>query len=385
MTLYRPSWDEAREAAHGTASLLSVEHVPLEVGVGRTLACDIAARTPLPPRDVSAMDGWAVCGDPPWVVVGEIRAGMLPGGPLNAGQAMRIATGAVVPPRTVGVLRSEAGSIDASGRLWGDVTPGLAVRPAGEESREGELLVAAGTLLGPAHVGLIASAGHDEITAVRRPRAAILIFGDELLASGPARDGRVRDSLGPQLPGWLARLGVEVRDVRRVPDTLADHITAIEDRDDVDLVVTTGGTAAGPVDHLHSAVKSAGLETVIDSVACRPGHPMLLAREPRRWLIGLPGNPQAAIVGLFTVAHPLVAGLLGRGLPPLDTAAATVSIPGAPGVTRLVPSTLCGAHATPTSHGGSGMLRGLAAADGFAIVGPSGCSAGEPVRFLTLA
>ncbi len=149
--------------------------------------------------------------------------------------------------------------------------------------------------------------------------------------------------------------------------------------------MTTGGTAAGPVDHLHAAIESAGFAMVIDSVACRPGRPTLLARGPLRWLIGLPGNPQAAIVGLFTVAHPLVAGLHGRGLPPLDRTEIMVSVPGVAGVTRLVPCTLTGAQATPTSHDGSGMLRGLVAADGFAIVGPSGCSAGESVRFLTLA
>ena len=331
------------------------------------------------------MDGWAVCGEAPWSVVGEIRAGMLPERPLQLGQAVRIATGAVVPPTAVGVLRSEAGSIDASGQLWGVVTPGLAVRSAGEEARDGELLVSAGSILGPAHIGLIASAGHDEVTVVRRPRAAILILGDELLVSGPAREGRVRDSLGPQLPGWLARFGVEVRDVRRVPDRLVDHVTAIDACDDVDLVVTTGGTASGPVDHLHSAIKSAGFAVVIDSVACRPGRPSLLARGPDRWLVGIPGNPQAAIVGLFTVAYPLVAGLHGRGLPLLDRAEILVPVPGASGVTRLVLCTLTGGQASPTSYDGSGMLRGLAAADGFAIVGPYGCSAGESVRFLALA
>ena len=137
---------------------------------------------------------------------------------------------------------------------------------------------------------------------------------------GPARDGRIRDSLGPQLPGWLTQFGVDVLDVLRVSDTMAAHVAALESCDDADIIVTTGGTAAGPVDFLHAAIEVAGLTLVVDSVACRPGHPMLLARSPRRWLIGLPGNPQAAIAGLFTVGQPLVAGMHGCGLPPLDSA-----------------------------------------------------------------
>ena len=384
MTVAQLDWDAAREAAHASARPLPMERVPLDAAIGRTLARDIRAHTPLPPWDASAMDGWAVCGEPPWIVVGEVRAGEVHPDALNLGEAIRIATGAVMPPMAIGVLRTEAGSIDLDGRLRGDASPGLAVRPAGEEAREGELLIEAGSRLGPAHIGLMASAGHDEVIVVQRPRARVLIFGDELLTSGPARDGRIRDSLGPQLPGWLARFGVEVLDVLRVSDTMAAHVSAIESCDDADIIVTTGGTAAGPVDFLHAAIEVAGLSLVVDAVACRPGHPMLLARSPRRWLIGLPGNPQAAIAGLFTVGQPLVAGMHRCALPPLDSAEITVSVRGAPAVTRLIPCSLTGGRATPTSHMGSGMLRGLATADAFAVLSPSGCSAGEMVPLLAL-
>jgi len=384
MTPIQLDWDAARETAHASARPLPTERVALVAAMGRTLAREIRAHTPLPPRDASAMDGWAVCGEPPWVVVGEVRAGDAHPGALNIGEAIRIATGAVMPPMAIGVLRTEAGSIDPDGRLRGDVSPGLAVRPAGEEAKEGELLIEAGRRLGPADIGLMASAGYDEVVVVRRPRARVFIFGDELLESGPARDGRIRDSLGPQLPGWLARFGVDVLDVLRVSDTMAAHVAALESCDDADIIVTTGGTAAGPVDFLHAAIEVAGLSLVVDSVACRPGHPMLLARSPRRWLIGLPGNPQAAIAGLFTVGQPLVAGMHGCGLPPLDSAEITVSVRGVSCTTRLIPCSLTGGRATPTSHIGSGMLRGLAAADAFAILTPSGCSAGETVPVLAL-
>jgi len=330
------------------------------------------------------MDGWAVAGDPPWVVVGEVRAGHPCDARLQPGEAVGIATGAVLPMGALGVLRSEDASFDAGGRLLGDVAAGLAVRPAGEEAHADELLIERGARLGPAHIGLAASAGHDELIVVRRPRARIIVFGDELLTSGVARGGRVRDSLGPQLPGWLAGFGVEVLEVERIPDTIEAHVAAIGGCDDVDLIVTTGGTAAGPVDFLHAAIARAGGSLVVDSVACRPGHPMLLAAWPTRWLIGLPGNPQAAITGLFTVGQPLVAGLLGCDIPPLDSAEITTSVRGAGCATRLVPCTMAHGRLMPTTHTGSGMLRGLAAADAFAIVAPSGCSAGDVVPLLTL-
>ena len=318
MTLVEPSWDDARSAAHSAGHRLDSEEVPLAAGDRRTLATEVLAGTPLPPHVTSAMDGWAVSGDGPWRVVGQVLAGSLRTTALTAGEAVLIATGAVPPPGTRGVIRREHGRLEADGTLHGDVVEGQDLRPAGEEAAAGDRLIAAGTVLNPAHLGVAAAAGVDHLEVVRRPTARVLIFGDELLDAGLSRDGRVRDSLGPQLPAWLERLGVQTFEVVRVEDTLEAHIDALNDSGSVDIVVTTGGTAAGPVDHLHRALEATGAKLIIDSVAVRPGHPMLMGRwGSSRWLLGLPGNPQSAVIALLSLGAPLVAALQGRALPEL--------------------------------------------------------------------
>ena len=133
------------------------------------------------------------------------------------------------------------------------------VRPAGEECSAGELLAPAGTVLNPALIGLAAASGHDELVVVPAPRVALVLFGDELATVGIPAPGLVRDSLGPQVPAWVARMGADVVLIERCEDTLAAHVEAIRRAAAAaDVVLTTGGTAAGPVDHLHAAIGIGG-------------------------------------------------------------------------------------------------------------------------------
>lgn len=383
MTLIEPSWQDARLAAHAVGRRLPAEVLPLDRAHRRVTSEAVVARCDLPPFDTSAMDGWAVSGAGPWTVSGQVLAGQAPTALLDEGTAVRIATGAVLPTGTRGVLRREHGSATEDGRLDGDVADGQDVRRAGEEIRTGVEVIAALTTLGPAHLGLAAAAGHDELRVIRRPRARMLVLGDELLDRGVPREGRVRDALGTQVPSWLERLDVEVVDVVRVADAVDAHVEALAGNDDVDLLVSTGGTAAGPVDFLHRAVRDTGGQMVVDSVACRPGHPMLLAAWTDRWLVGLPGNPQAAIVALLTLGQPLIAAMHGRDLDRPGRVRVT-SLITSRDRTRLVPCVLDGVDATPTSHIGSGMLRGLAAADGFAVVREGGAEADALVDWIAL-
>ena len=265
------------------------------------------------------------------------------------------------------------------------------MRPAGEEASRGEVLLPAGTRLDPVRLGLAAAAGHDRLPVAVRPGAVVLVLGDELLRAGPARDGRIRDSLGPAVPGLLERLGARPVGVRRVPDTLAAHVEALAAARGTELVVTTGGTASGPVDHLHAAVAAVGGELLVDGVAVRPGRPMLLARLAERcWLLGLPGNPQAAVAALLTLGAPLVHALLGRGLPDLPTAVLGADVAAPVGVTRLVAARWAAeveagaGTVVPVPGRGPGMLRGLAVADGFAVVPPGGAGARQTVGWLPL-
>jgi molybdopterin molybdotransferase len=328
------------------------------------------------------MDGWAVADDGPWVIVGRVLAGSVWPLPLEPGQAIQIATGAELPRGCTGVLRSEDGLVDGAGSVRGRVRPGGDIRRAGEEARAGEVLIGAGEGMTPARIGLAAAGGHDVVATRRRPIARLLVLGDEILAAGPARDGRVRDSLGPQLPGWLARMGVDLVETVHARDTLdglSSALTAAVEASDV--VISTGGTAAGPADHLRAAISATGGSLLVDQVACRPGHPMLLAGwDTGRRLVALPGNPLAAIVALLTLAQPIVAGLTGRPLDRLPAVTLGDFVASQGAKTRLIPCRRRGDRAFPREHVGSGMLRGLADADGFAVVaageGEPGSSAG---------
>ncbi|MFE6915799.1 molybdopterin molybdotransferase MoeA [Streptomyces rubiginosohelvolus] len=393
-----PSWERARAVAAraGRGGPPATIRLPLDRAPGHVLAEALGALTDLPSFDTSAMDGWAVAGPGPWAF--EAGAGLLAGrGPAAAlpdGTAVRIATGARVPPETTAVIRSEHAHVDeARGLLHArrSVVTGQDIRPRGQECRSGEQLVPAGTVVTPAVLGLAAAAGYDALPVVPRPRVDILVLGDELLNAGLPHDGLIRDALGPMLGPWLRALGAEVSGPRRLGDdagALRDALTS----SDADLIVTTGGTAAGPVDHVHPVLDALGADLLVDGVAVRPGHPMLLARlsADGPYLVGLPGNPLAAVSGLLTLAEPLLAGIAGRPAQDPYRALVHAEVHGHPHDTRLVPVVhrpgRAGGrdHVAPLRYNGPAMLRGIAAADGLAVVPPGGVRSGTEVEILDL-
>ncbi|MFI7408326.1 molybdopterin molybdotransferase MoeA [Streptomyces sp. NPDC049627] len=386
-------WPEAREiAARAARTAARAAHrapvsVALDAALGLTLAAPLTALTDLPSFDTSAMDGWAVAGPGPWDVRDEgVLAGHGEPEPLTDGEAVRIATGARIPPDTTAVLRSEHGRTDSKDRLHAtrEIEPGQDIRPRGQECRNGDQLLATGTLVTPAVLGLAAAAGYDTVTAVPRPRVEVLVLGDELLTEGLPRDGLIRDALGPMLPPWLRALGAEVTAVRRLGDDAKALHKALT-RSDADLIVTTGGTAAGPVDHVHPTLERIGAELLVDGVKVRPGHPMLLARtKENQHLVGLPGNPLAAVSGLLTLAEPLLRTLAARPAPESYTLPLKEAAHGHPYDTRLIPVVLRGDHAVPLHYHGPAMLRGMAAADAVAVVPPGGARAGQETELLDL-
>ncbi|WP_444544987.1 molybdopterin molybdotransferase MoeA [Streptomyces cinnamoneus] len=350
------------------------------------------ALTDLPAFDTSAMDGWAVAGPGPWRLPhGEEHAGILAGCPdvlpLRDGEAVRIATGARVPPGATAVLRSEHGTVRPQGELYASrhLTQGQDIRPRGQECRRGDELLPAGTLVTPAVLGLVSAAGYDRLRVVPRPRVEVLVLGDELLREGLPHDGRIRDALGPLLGPWLQALGAEPVGVRRLGDDAAALRAALE-ASDADVVLTTGGTAGGPVDHVHPTLHGLGAELLVDGVAVRPGHPMLLARlAPGRYLVGLPGNPLAAVAGLLTLAEPLLRTLSGRPAAERWGARLTEAAPGHATDTRLVPVAYeGGGRVRPLRFHGPAMLRGIASADALAVVPPGGVDHGGRAELLGL-
>ncbi|MFB7406168.1 molybdopterin molybdotransferase MoeA [Streptomyces sp. NPDC056202] len=367
------SWEEARARAHGAARPPAGRSVPLREAAGRTLAEDLRARHPLPAFDTAAMDGFAVAGGPgPWTVRGAVRAGAPWAGELGPGDCVEISTGACVPPGAHAVLPLEGASVSGH-RVAGDVQlPGRHVRKAGEDAGAGECLAPAGTPVGPALTGLAAACGHDALTVRPRPRVAVLVTGDELDHAGVPAAGRVRDALGPLLPGLIDRLGGENVALRHVPDRPAGCLAEELDRlGGADVVVVTGSTSVGVTDRLRRALADSGARLVVDTVACRPGHPMLLAELPTaRWLVGLPGNPYAALVAARTLLGPLLAGLSGQTLGPLPRMPVRGRLRAAPGLTRVVPVSWAGGHARIVEGHRAAFLRGAAVGDALAAIGP---------------
>ncbi|NWL10919.1 molybdopterin molybdenumtransferase MoeA [Paenarthrobacter nitroguajacolicus] len=385
---HAPSWAEARELAYQCAGPLPSSKVTLGEAIGRTLTSPVTAQRNLPHYASSAMDGWAINGSGPWILT---TAGL----PLSPGEASVIATGGLVPTAASAVLRKESGHASADGHLSlrhdakpGETLPGRHIRPAGEEAAAGEVLIPAGTLLNPAHIALAAVAGHDHVQVQRKPRVAVVLTGSEVVTSGEPAPGQVRDAFGPQLDAVISQLGGEPGGQRRIGDSYEEWMAAlgrVPDGVPPDVTITTGGTGKSGADHFRDAIVALGDRLLLDEIAMRPGHPAVLAELPDgRFVIGLPGNPLAAMMALMTLGEPLLAAMGSRPLRAAVLMTSGADIDPDPGRTRLMPCTRIHDLAFPASRTGPGMMRGLAWADGYMAVPPEGVAAGAPVPVLPL-
>lgn len=379
-------WDQARVLAHAAPRPLIAHRVPLTRAAGLTLAGKICTWVPLPAFDTAAMDGYAVTGGGPWRLLGQVRAGTVWQGTLAPGEAVEICTGAQVPAGASAVLPMELAVRDGATVSGAAPSAGTHIRRAGEDAPAGAALAPTGIRIGPALIGLAATCGYDTLSVRPRPQVRILVTGEELTHSGTSGAARVRDALGPLLPTLVADLGGEVREVRHLPHLPTDLLSAAvhpqgEDSD-AEVVVVTGSTSVGVTDQLRQLLRAHGARWIVDTVACRPGHPQLLAGlGAGRWLVGLPGNPFAALVAAYTLLAPLLAGLSGRRLPELPLAPVTGDVRPAPGLTRLVPVAWEGGAAQVIGGHGSAFLRGAAVGDALAAVPPDWAD-GRPVPLI---
>ncbi|MFH9728221.1 molybdopterin-binding protein [Streptomyces sp. NPDC017254] len=206
----------------------------------------------------------------------------------------------------------------------------------------------------------------------------MLVTGDELDHAGVPAPGRVRDALGPSPPGLVDRLGGATVALRHVPDRPAGRLDEEVEAPRAggvgaaaDVVVVTGSTSVGVTDRLRRLLTDTGARVVVDTVACRPGHPMLLAELPAGgWVVGLPGNPYAALVAARTLLGPLLAGLSGRALGALSRMPVRGRMRTAPGLTRVVPVSWSGGDVRIVDGHGAAHLRGAAVGDALAAIGP---------------
>jgi molybdopterin molybdotransferase len=379
------AWATAREFAHAAAEPVPPVRVALGLAAGLVLADALVAATPLPAFDTAAMDGFAVAGAGPWTLVGSVRPGRpWAGERLEAGRAVEISTGAAVPAGAWAVLPVES-AVAGDGRVAGpDLPRGKHIRYAGEDTPAGARLAPAGTPAGPALLGLAASCGYDELLVRPTPAVRAIVTGDELAQHGLPGPGRVRDALGPLLPPLVADLGGRLDGLVHVPDQPVSALAeAVESAAGADVVVVTGSTSVGTTDGLRRLLAERDARWIVDAVACRPGHPQLLAR-PRGgpYVVGLPGNPFAALVAAYTLLGPLLAGLSGRALGNLPQAPLITEVQAA-GRTRIVPVVWDGPGVRALGGDRPAFLDGAALGDALAAI-PPGAEPGQPVPLLML-
>jgi molybdopterin molybdotransferase len=375
-------WDLAVSLSFESASPKPAIQLPLADAINFVLAQDLTADIDLPPAHTAMMDGYAVFGQGPWRIVGELHAGnFLPY--LETGCALKVSTGAHLPPHCSFVIPQEMATL-----FEGDVaskssfTPGQHIRQPGDEALAGESIAAAGTLLTPAVAGLAASSGIDEVLVHQSSTVAIVVTGSELTTSGKPGPGQIRDSLSVQVAPWAQYLGSQVNSSVNCADDLSALREAIKDAAG-DIVVVTGGSSFGDHDYLRPALEQLGAIYIVSEILMRPGHPTLLAVLPDGKLVaGLPGNPLAALVSFMTVVAPALRGLSGQSENRMAKIPLAKDFPC--DRTRVVPIVQSSGMAEMTEFRGSAMLRGLSQADGLGVISPGDNPAGTFIRVLPL-
>ena len=315
------SVDEARARVLAGARPRDTERVALAEAQGRTLADDLAARRTQPPSAVSAMDGYALraadVADPPARLrrIGESAAGHGFAGAIRPGETVRIFTGAPVPPGADAVLMQEYAKVDDDiVEALVSVRQGASIRPAGLDFREGQVLLKAGTRLGPAEVSLAAAMNHAGVPVYRKPKVAILATGDELVRPGEAiGPDQIVTSNSFAIAAFVRLAGGEPLDLGIAGDTFADLEAGIKAARDAgaDVLVTLGGASVGDYDLVKPALAKEGMELGFWRIAMRPGKPLIHGRLGAMQILGLPGNPVSSVVCGLLFLIPLVRALSG--------------------------------------------------------------------------
>ncbi|HTI34823.1 MAG TPA: molybdopterin molybdotransferase MoeA [Miltoncostaea sp.] len=380
--------ERARELARELAPATDLELVPVPESSGRVLAAAVAAARDLPAADVSAMDGWAVrAADTPGTLraVGESAAGAPWERELAPGEAVAISTGGVLPPGADAVARREVTAVeDDRVTVEAPIEPGRDLRRRGELIRDGGPLLEAGHRIAPHEVGAIGAVGLARVPCLRRPTAAVLSTGAELVPLGdPAGPAQVYDSSRHGVAAQLAAAGAEVMAVATVGDDLDETVAALGAMLDagIDVIVTCGGISSGPHDHVRTAFEVLCVEEVMRGVRATPIRPTWLGRRGGQAVLGLSGNPASAAVALHLLGRPLVGA-------PEDwwrRGPISVAVPGHPERVELVRCRERRGALVPAAHQGAHAVTSLTGADALAMVPPGGVAAGEVVAYSRMA
>jgi molybdopterin molybdotransferase len=299
-------------------SPLPVEDVPLLQGLGRIIAQDIRAPWDLPLFDCSAMDGYAFSSQSPkrkeWTVVDFIPAGSERTTPVQPGEMVKIMTGVPIPPGCDTVVPVEAVEQTSSGiRLTGAVKPGSHIRKRGENIREHEQVIAAGSVLRPQEIALLTSLGLTSVAVFRRVRVAILATGDELLDAGTApSSGKIINSNSNGLAALVFEAGGEPLLIGIAADTGASIQEKIQEGLRADMLITSGGVSMGDRDLVKESILKLGGELYFEKVNVKPGKPVTFAVIDAKPVFALPGNPVAAMVAFEMFVRPALLRSMGH-------------------------------------------------------------------------
>lgn len=358
--------------------------VPLDEAQGLVLASDVIAPHPVPTFANSAMDGYAVrvadVADPPVVleISEDVPAGRVASGPVRPGAVIKIMTGAPIPVGAEAVVKVEDTEPIPGGRvrIMSSVAMGTAVRPAGGDLVEGQLVMPSGVRLGPVHLGVLATIGVSAPKVRRRARVAVLSTGDELFpADSPSLPpGGIRDSNRPLLKGLLSEVGAEIIDMGIIPDQ-EDRLRSalMEASSEADVTVTSGGVSMGEYDLVKQVLSTLG-DVELWKVAMQPAKPFAFGHIAGTPLFGLPGNPVSALVAFEQFVRPSLLKMMGaRALyrPRVPAVAGHLlrTNPEKTVFVRVVVGMENGRLVARSSGGqGSNVLSAAAAADGMAVV-----------------
>jgi len=312
------SIETAQEIILSRIVTLPTEDVPLLQGLGRVIAEDVHAPWDIPLSDNSAMDGYAFSSLSPkreqWVVADFIPAGGERTTPVAPGEAVKIMTGAPIPPGCDTVVPVEEVEQTADGiRLSGEVKPGSHIRRRGEDIRENDLVIAAGSIVRPQEIGLLVSLGRTDVSVYRKVRVAILATGDELLEAGstPA-SGRIINSNSHSLAAQVLEAGAEPLLIGIAADSGEATREKILEGLQADMLITTGGVSVGDRDFVKESIQELGGELLFWKVNMKPGKPVAFAMLEGKPLFALPGNPVAAMVGFEMFVRPAMLQMMGH-------------------------------------------------------------------------
>ncbi len=402
-----PVTEAQRIICERVTPVAATERLALRDALDRVLAEDIISPINVPAYDNSAMDGYALRGadlppagaaDATFKVVGIAYAGRPCAQAPQAGECVRIMTGAAIPPGCDSVLPQELAAHIGADTLTighGAIRTGANRRFAGEDLKAGGIALAQGKIMRPADLGLVASLGIGEVAVRRKLRVAFFSTGDELRSLGePLDDGCVYDSNRYTLFGMLTRLGCDVIDMGIVRDDPAALETALLDAcANADAIITSGGVSEGAADYTRDILGRIG-DVAFWKLAMRPGRPLafgqIRSEAESAWLFGLPGNPVAVMVSFYMFARPALLRMMGTQAPQQAMQArSTVAIRKRPGRTEYQRGIVsAGADGAPqvrlTGAQGSGILSSMTEANCIVVLAEAQAdiAAGELVEVL---